>query len=244
LDVRFRFDLALVFATIGGACSIGLTSATVSKCVLHGNECGDERIWRRIAPPLSVDANSAPPDVDAGRVDDRDDNPWPLPPTVPAPAGVALALAKVDVEVTNPYSNPSTTRHDQVNGVTCETHGATATYPKAEWDTMMGPDDATRSVRWVTSNPPIFEISEDQANPAGYHHVRRIYARPCEPPFDAYAWLGDDLWASFMQNMHSPPNGTGPGEPPLVDGDWTFHRGNAVIGKVHGIAELRSNLLR
>jgi hypothetical protein len=218
--------------------------AWISKCVLNGNECNDVRLYRRVVPAPSIESSRAPPEIDEGRVNDHDENPWPLPPTSPAPAGVTLTLGKVDVEVTNPYSSPSTTRHDQVNGVICETRGVRATYPKTEWDTMMGPDESTRSVRWISSSPPIYEINEDWVNPAGYHHAYRIYAQPCDAPFDGYAWLGDDLWASFVLASHDPPNGFGPGEPPRVDGDWTFHRGETALGKLHGTARLRSNMVR
>lgn len=214
--------------------------AWLSKCVLHGNECDDQRVYRRVDPASARDQDHAPEGLDAGRVNDHDDDPWPLPPTVSAPAGATIAAGKVDVEQDDPVGGAAT--HAQVNGVVCEARGARATYPQKEWASVWGPDDATRTARWVSSDPPMFEIAEDSVNPAGYHHVHRTYARPCEPVLDGYAWLGGRRWASFALRHHDPPNGFGPGEPPDLEGDWTFHDGTRVIGTLHGVAQLRANV--
>lgn len=212
----------------------------LSRCVLDGNECDGQRVHRRIYPTPSDDQDHAPDGLEVGRVDDHDDDPWPLPPTVSAPPGMTIATAQVDVEMDDPMGGAST--HAQVAGVVCTAHGARVTYPQSEWASMWGPDDSTRTARWVSRDPPIFEIAEDSVNPAGYHHVHRSYARPCEPAFDGFAWLGDDRWASFALRRHDPPYGTGPGEPPDLEGEWTFHAGTTVIGTLHGVAQLRANV--
>jgi hypothetical protein len=218
--------------------------AWISKCVLDGHECtGQHRVYRRLFPTRSPDQDRAPTAIEAGRLDDHDETPWPLPRTAPTPAGIALAAGKVDVVVTDPYSPDRPSQHAQENGAICDAHGKHLTYPESEWDGGFGPDQTPRTVRWVSSDPPVFEMAEDWVNPAGFHFMMYTYARACEPAFDGYAWLGGDLWASFALASHDPPNGFGPGEPPRVDGDWTFHAGDKVIGTIHGIAYLRANLI-
>jgi hypothetical protein len=219
----------------------GSNELWVSKC--GGGDCGVHDVYRRVLPTPSPDQDHPPDGVDAGRVLDRDENPWPRPPAATAPAGIAIATGQVDVLVTDPYQPDHPTKHVQEHGASCDAHGKRLTYPQTEWDTGFDPDQVKRAVRWVSSDPPVFEIAEDWINPAGFHGMTYAYARACEPALDGYGWLGGDLWASFALASHDPPNGFGPGEPPRTDGDWTFHAGDKVIGTIHGYDYLRANVI-
>ncbi|HVV81641.1 MAG TPA: hypothetical protein VHE35_01135 [Kofleriaceae bacterium] len=215
--------------------------AWVSKCVLDDNACNDRRSYRRIFPSPSADQDHPPDGIDERRMNDRDDDPWPVPATAPPPPDVTVGLAPVDVEITDPYDRDAAPVHQQVTGVRCVARAAHSTYPQTEWSEP-GFDEPTRSVRWVSTDPPIYEVAEDQVNPAGYHHLHRVYARACDTPFDGFAWLGGGVWASFALSSHDPPNGFGAGEPPRYDGDWTFHAGDRTLGTLHGLAALRASL--
>ncbi len=181
----------------------------------------------------TTSTTTLPAHADDGSFADRHHTePWPRPPTGPTPDGVALAVGPIEVDIKDLWDAAPTGRAT-VTGVTCDAPGAHAIYPD---HVGHGFDSRLHAPRWISAHPPIFELVEDSINPAGFTNATISYARPCAPPFDGFAWLGDGVWASFaLSHPHTYPRDDDP------NGVWTFHAGDAELGTIAGRVQLRAN---
>ncbi len=172
----------------------------LKKCVAHQSICDDDHRYLRVFPAPRTELAQLPPGAQSRRTIDREDfEPETLPPEAAAPAGVALTVAP--------------------QLVACDDGRDRSTFPPPPPEMFT---QVVRGARWVSTSPPLYEVTLAITNPADYTHVEHHYLRPCKPPLDGYAWLGDGLWAGF------------------VHGEWTFYAGERVLGTLPGTRALRA----
>jgi hypothetical protein len=194
---------------------VGHREIWLSKCVFPpgSNECADRRAYLRVSPGPRIAATAPPPRGERERATNDAWTTWPPPPAAAPVPGFELKI-------------------DEGQLALClRDGGGLSAYPQPQYrdgNFELRP----LAMRWVSARPPLYELVADEKNPAGYVHRLRRYFRPCErEPLDGYAFLGGDRWAELKGATQYGETGT-----------WTFHRGEAAIGTLEGIARLRPNL--
>ena len=113
-----------------------------------------------------------------------------LAPTVKAPAGHKAKLAKVP--------SPSEPRK-KIGGLECINPKGKASWGH-ENDEGCACQFTPKKVRWILTDPPMFEAEGTLVNPVGQETRERYVFRGCETKqLDEFAWVGAGMWSSVVR---------------------------------------------
>ena len=167
-----------------------------------------------------------PPGIDPDRaritpLDVYDREPVPAPPTASPPRDITL-VARTEPETLNGISG-------EMIGAECRDGSEVSFFPDEKTSANMYPEIVEHAaVRWVRTDPPIYELLADLSGPE-LDGPYRYYFRACDAaPLDAYAPISDDVWASYSEDDY-------------IAGTWTFWRGRDQVGMLRGSGGLLAN---
>ena len=202
--------------------------AWIGTCYPSASMCDRDNHYTRVWPLPRIKRTEMPPDV----IEDRSPLGILGVPAQPFPVARqpgSATLSRAPVPVRNGQQG-SDEPPFEISGVACQSGSTRTTYPAAN-ETVGNRTFRVVAVRWVSEEPPLYEITTSISDGEAYARSR-VYLRACrEAPLMNLAWLGGTLWAEIADY----PTG-------LAPATWTIWNGATKLGTLEGGALRRSPL--
>lgn len=190
----------------------------VARCIDAEQDPCKAEAFVRAWPEPHVRVTKLPAGADRARAAGNDDVDRGAP-TAPAPSDASVKIVR--------YVDKHDLGDRPIAGVDCVKGDERSRFPDAS--SIEGDAWTARSVRWVSTEPPIYEVVALEKL-AGRSTELTHYLRACDPkPFDGFAALGAARWAELRHRD---------GE---AEGTWTVRVGDRTIGTLAGGDALRAN---